>query len=210
MLQALVRGALSRVAKRVSKDGLFEKEGERSPTPPLSTRPEPAPGRGFSEKLDPGPDPRALCQPATLRAVLERLSEQDGVLVVHHWATWCAPCEEELPLIQAMAEDLQEIGEVLGLSWDAFEGGGDPQAMSVTVGRYAKEHGVDFPSLLLTDPPERVFKALELEFQRIPQTRVFGPNGGVLLQHDGPLTQPDIDALLERVHVVVAAAEEKA
>lgn len=201
MFQALVRGALSRVAKRVAKDGLFEKEGERSPTAPLSNRAEPEPGRGFSEKLqEPGPDPRALCQPAGLRAVLERVSEQDGVLVLHHWATWCAPCEEELPLIQALAESLQDHGEVLGLSWDAFEGGGDPQDMSIAVGRYAKEHGVDFPTLLLTDAPEKVFKALSLDFQRIPQTRVLAPDGRVLLQHDGAMTQDDIDGLLALVH----------
>lgn len=201
MLQALVRGALSRVAKRVSRDGLFEREGERAPSAPLSKRPEPEPGRGFSDKLkEPGPDPRALCQPAGLRAVLERISEQDGILVLHHWATWCAPCEEELPLIQAMAEDLQDHAEVLGLSWDAFEGGGDPEAMSVAVGQYAKDHGVDFPSLLLTDAPEKVFKALELDFQRIPQTRVLGPDGAVLLQHDGAMTQDDIEGLLALVH----------
>lgn len=201
MLQALVRGALSRVAKRVAKDGLFEKDGERAPTAARSRRPEPEPGRGFSEKLqEPGPDPRALCQPAGLRSVLERISEQDGVLVLHHWATWCAPCEKELPLIQAMAEDLQGHGEVLGLSWDAFEGGGDPEELSVVVGRYAKEHGVDFPSLLLTDAPEKVFKALDLSFHQIPQTRVLAPDGTVLLQHDGPMTQDDINGLLALVH----------
>lgn len=200
MLQALVRGALSRLANRVAKDGLFEKEGERPPTAPLSKRAEPEPGRGFSEKLkEPAPDPRALCQPAGLRALLERISEQDGVLVLHHWATWCAPCEEELPLIQGLAEALQDQGEVLGLSWDAFEGGGDPKDMSVAVGRYAREKGVDFPSLLLTDTPEKVFKALNLDFHRIPQTRVLAPDGTVLLQHDGAMTQGDIDGLLALV-----------
>lgn len=200
IFQALVRGALSKVAKRVAKDGLFEKEGERVPTAPRSRRLEPEPGRGFSKKLQvPGPDPRALCQPAGLRSLLERISDQDGVLVLHHWATWCSPCEEELPLIQALAEDLQGHAEVLGLSWDAFEGGGDPQELSVAVGTYAKEHGVDFPSLLLTDPAEKVFKALDLTFQRIPQTRVLGPDGTLLLQHDGPMTQDDIDGLLALV-----------
>jgi hypothetical protein len=103
-----------------------------------------------------------------------------------------------------MAEDLQGHGEVLGLSWDAFEGGGEPQELSVKVGSYAKEHGVDFPSLLLTDPSEKVFKALDLTFQRIPQTRVLGPDGTLLLQHDGPMTQDDIDGLLALVHALDA------
>ncbi|MED5373560.1 MAG: TlpA disulfide reductase family protein [Myxococcota bacterium] len=200
LAQAVIRGVLGRVAQRVAQNHLFEQPGEREPTPPLREPKDAEPGRGFSTKLGgeslSSPmdvSAKALCQPMGLRGVLERIADHDGPLVLHHWATWCAPCEEELPLIQELAASLPEEAEVLGLSWDAFEGGGDPAQDAERVGQYAKKMGLDFPTLLLTDAPEKVFKALELGFQQIPQTRVLDGSGATLLQFDGPLSAQDIE-----------------
>ena len=41
------------------------------------------------------------------------------VLVVNFWATWCAPCREEMPALQALSEQLDpERYQVIGISVD--------------------------------------------------------------------------------------------
>ena len=51
--------------------------------------------------------------------------EQFGgkVLVLNFWATWCGPCNEELPHVQKMAREFaNEPFTVISISWDSDEG----------------------------------------------------------------------------------------
>ncbi|MCB9743013.1 MAG: TlpA family protein disulfide reductase [Alphaproteobacteria bacterium] len=175
-LRNLAKRVAERVARRAAQDELFEKPGERAPTPPLA-----APEAEDDEEPQPaGPRVRA----ADSAALLEAMRPDGRLLIVHHWATWCAPCEEELPAIQALFEELGARGRLLGVSWDAFEGG-DPEQLAPEVADYAQRLGVSWPSLLVSDAPEDFFEALGLEFQRIPQTWVFDGAGELALRVDG-------------------------
>lgn len=192
LLRSLARSALSRVARRVAGDELFEKPGERSVTKPLDPPRPQQPARGFSSKLG----GHALCRPAEPAAIRADLS---GPVVVHHWATWCEPCEEELPLVQGLAQALGDRAAVVGVSWDAFQDERPTHELAQHVGRYAEGLGLTWPTWLVTGRPDALFSELELEFQRIPQTRVIGSDGQVLLQVDGPMDAEriaQIDALL--------------
>jgi len=61
-------------------------------------------------------------------------------LVVHFWASWCAPCRRELPEIEAAYGELQNQGfVVLGLN------AGEDRA---TAEKFAKRLGLTFPILL--------------------------------------------------------------
>ena len=82
-----------------------------------------------------------------------RLSDYRGrVVLVNIWATWCAPCREEMPSMQRLYEALSDTDfEILAVSIDARAGqndafgrpGGDLQA-------FAEEMGLTFP--ILHDP----------------------------------------------------------
>jgi peroxiredoxin len=65
------------------------------------------------------------------------LSQLRGqVVVLNFWATWCAPCVEEIPSLVAMSQKLKPKGiTVLGVSVDA-----DGDAYH----RFLKDHGVSF------------------------------------------------------------------
>ena len=59
-------------------------------------------------------------------------------VVLNFWATWCAPCQEEIPELKALAAG--GAAEVVGVALD--EGG--PDAVSPFVGR----HGINYTVLL--------------------------------------------------------------
>ena len=68
---------------------------------------------------------------ATLGPV--RLADYRGrVLVLNFWATWCPPCVEETPSLEAFSEKAKPLGVVvLGASVDE-----DPAALSAFISKY--------------------------------------------------------------------------
>lgn len=49
-----------------------------------------------------------------------RLSEQRGnIVMVNFWASWCGPCREELPKMEALYQEYQDLGfEILAINLD--------------------------------------------------------------------------------------------
>ncbi len=77
---------------------------------------------------------------ATLEGPPRRLSSyQHDSLIVNFWATWCAPCRREIPLLRQLRRDRGAQGvEVVGVAVDFRE----------DVLRYANEIGLDYPLLI--------------------------------------------------------------
>jgi cytochrome c biogenesis protein CcmG, thiol:disulfide interchange protein DsbE len=67
------------------------------------------------------------------------------VVVLNFWATWCAPCVEEMPSLVEMAQQVKPKGvTVLGVSIDV-----DQDAYH----NFIKQHGVEF--LTVRDPDQK-------------------------------------------------------
>lgn len=64
----------------------------------------------------------------------------DGqVLLVNFWATWCAPCVDEMPMLSGIQENFQPLGfSVVGIALD------DPGRAD----SFARELGVSYPVLV--------------------------------------------------------------
>ncbi len=75
---------------------------------------------------DRGDHPERLGQPAPLFTISDGTESIDlarlrgKVVVLNLWATWCAPCIEELPSLLAMQKALPQIA-VVGVSMDTDE-----------------------------------------------------------------------------------------
>jgi thiol-disulfide isomerase/thioredoxin len=145
-----------------------------------------APDGGEGEKSRVSASPAPEFSLSDLEGNEVRLSALRGrVVVIDFWATWCAPCVFQIPVLNALHE--QHAGDggvvVLGVSVDL-----DGDAV---VRDFAVEHGVKYTILLGDESLAREFGALGF-----PSLFVIAPDGSVDSSHVGVV---DTDALEEAV-----------
>ncbi len=104
-----------------------------------------------------------------------RLSQFRGkVVVVNFWATWCAPCKQEIPHLNKMLKTYKDQGLViLTISTDS------PQTQS-QVGRLARR----WKTRTLLDPEGRVVAQLNPR-GIAPYTLIVDRGGKIAFDHDG-------------------------
>ncbi len=108
------------------------------------------------------------------RATLSALSGKP--VLVNLWATWCAPCVEELPTLNRLASEMVGRGHVIALSQDLNQ---DP----VPVHAFLDERG--WSEIESWHDPEN---AVGLAFGgQLPTTILFGADGREVLRVIGPM-----------------------
>ena len=101
-----------------------------------------------------------------------RLSEQRGsVILVNFWATWCGPCRQEMPVLDALAKKYADLGvQVIGVNVETETDG---------VQNYLAEVPVSFPILL--DLENIASKAYDVK--AMPTTVIIDKDGRVRALH---------------------------
>lgn len=103
-------------------------------------------------------------------------SLKGSVVVLSFWATWCGPCKEEMPHLQAMYTDMKDKGlVVLSISTD------DARSAS-KVKPYVVKMGYSFPVLL--DRESTVIGAYNPS-KTLPYTVVIDREGNVVRRSSG-------------------------
>ena len=113
---------------------------------------------------------------------------QGRVLFINFWATWCAPCREEIPHIQKARERYKNRNfEVIGIAIDERK----------PVVEYRDEFEIEYPLLLAVEDPIALLNAFGNEQGALPHSVVLGSTGNVLATHTGPLLPDQLTALIE-------------
>ncbi len=113
---------------------------------------------------------------ATLEGEQRTLDDyRDKVVLLNIWATWCAPCREEMPSMQRLYEEFEgEDFEVLAVSVHARPGERDASGRpGGDLAEFADEFGLTFP--ILHDPAgdiQRIYQTTG-----VPETFLIGKDG---------------------------------
>ena len=112
---------------------------------------------------------------------------QGRLLLLNFWATWCAPCREEMPALSAAAKRWGPGVSIVGLS--AEEAG--------TVREFVRGHPVSY--VVGTGPAvEELGRRLGDTAEVLPYSALIGPDGRVLAQKVGPYSPDELSTLLQR------------
>ena len=120
-----------------------------------------------------GPAPGFTLQSTTGEQV-SLASLKDKVVMVNFWATWCVPCRQEMPHLQALYERYESLGfELLAVNVEKNSAEG--------VRKWLEETPVTFPVLL--DGNNQVTKLYKV--QTMPSTVLIGRDGTMRFIHHG-------------------------
>lgn len=126
-----------------------------------------------------------------LDGTLIRLADLKGqILFLNFWATWCAPCQEEMPALQTLQDEHEADGVRVVAVTDPTAGQTEEDIRA-----FLKTYGLTFTVVLSSDP------AFYQQFgvAQIPMTFIIDRAGIVRYRQIGALTAEDIAVYLQRL-----------
>ena len=122
-------------------------------------------------------------------------------LIVNFWATWCAPCRREIPLLNQLAVDrAKDNFQVVGIAIDFRD----------KVLDYAREMQIDYPMLIGEQDALDAAAAFGVDAVGLPFTIFTDTSGRVVALHMGELTADEADLILGAVSDVNAGVTDPA
>ncbi|MBL8264549.1 MAG: TlpA family protein disulfide reductase [Xanthomonadaceae bacterium] len=106
-------------------------------------------------------------------------------IVVNFWATWCSPCLKEMPELDALDAEREDI-EVIGLAYEEIE--------PADLRAFLDKRPVKYPIAIVDvyDPPA------DFPTPRgLPMTHVIAPDGTVAKRFMGPVTKDELAAVVD-------------
>jgi thiol-disulfide isomerase/thioredoxin len=107
--------------------------------------------------------------------------------LINFWATWCAPCRREIPLLKTFQDEHGENGfQVLGIAVDFPE----------QVAEYAEEAEFNYPVLVGEQDAMAVAEGSGVEFIGMPFTMFVTRDGEYVGAYIGELHQSHLDDIV--------------
>lgn len=148
------------------------------------------------------PPPQKIEQPKVLEIVTHpsfslpdlsgtyhELTEWDGKnRILNFWATWCAPCRREIPLLKAFQDEQGGNGfQVIGIAVDFQE----------PVANYAEAAEFNYPILVGEQDAMAVAESSGVEFIGLPFTMFVASDGELVGAYIGELHQSHLDTVVD-------------
>jgi thiol-disulfide isomerase/thioredoxin len=133
-----------------------------------------------------------------------KLADRDGTqrsladwrgksLIVNFWATWCAPCRREIPLLGELQRQYGPAGfQVIGIAADYRD----------KVVAYADSAGISYPLLIGEQDALDAAAAFGIQVVGFPFTVFSDASGRIITCHVGELTRPLAEVILDAVERV--------
>ncbi|WP_287186254.1 DsbE family thiol:disulfide interchange protein [Rhodovulum sp.] len=138
------------------------------------------------------PAPALAVEPLDGEIFDEAVLRGGAVTLVNFWASWCGPCRDEHPLLEALAA---EGVAIYGINYK------DKPTNAL---RFLAQMGNPYAAIA-ADPAGGT--AIEWGVYGVPETFVLDGQGRVVLRHPGPLTAAVIETSLRPAIERAAAAE---
>jgi len=117
-----------------------------------------------------------------------RLFDLKGkILVCNFWATWCAPCREEMPMLSQLQDRYSQKGvEFVGIGIDS----------GAKIAEFAKNHPVSYPLLVAGPEAIELMRSLGNRGGALPFTVMLDRSGAVAFTRLGALTREEAERAL--------------
>jgi thiol-disulfide isomerase/thioredoxin len=117
--------------------------------------------------------------------------------IVNFWATWCAPCRREIPLLKTFQDEHSGNGfQVIGIAVDFMD----------AVASYAEAAEFNYPILVGEQEAMAIAETSGVEFVGLPFTMFVASDGALLSAYIGELHQYHFDEIV-RVMTALDRAE---
>ncbi len=142
------------------------------------------------------PDRRPDVSLADRDGQMRALSEWNGKpAIINFWATWCAPCRREIPMLNALAQDpaYAEFA-LIGIAIDFRE----------DVLRYLAGTPIEYTVLIGEQDGLAAARAFGMESIGLPFTVFTDSKDRIVTIHVGELNRPQADVILSAVRAIDA------
>jgi thiol-disulfide isomerase/thioredoxin len=114
------------------------------------------------------------------------------VVVVNFWATWCKPCNKEIPAFNRVYEEYKDKGVV-------FFGVDQEDIAATDLLNFASDHEMTYP-IIPMDATNGALVARNFGMaENIPTTFIYDKAGTRRTTHTGPLADDDLKHILDQL-----------
>ena len=124
-----------------------------------------------------------------LNNVMTNSSKWNGQYkLINFWATWCAPCRREIPLLNNTQKEYQDMSvQIIGIAVDVLD----------DVIAYSEETPFEYPVLVGEEEAIAIAENANIEFIGLPFTMLVDDQNEIIKTHLGEIKEHHIDMLTE-------------